>query len=73
MSRGMPSGPFWLVWNPHGRAPQVRHPNEASATAEAERLARSNPGQTFVVLASIEAIKLHDLLRVDLRPIDEPF
>lgn len=41
---------FWVVWNPDGINPQHRHPVECHARAEAERLARANPGQTFYVL-----------------------
>lgn len=68
MSTSLPTGPFWLVWNPAGRAPQVRHATEAIATAEAERLARLHPGQTFVVMSSVAAVRVNDLLCVDLRP-----
>lgn len=42
---------FWVVWNEAGRPPTFKHPTVASAEAEAERLARTNPGQTFHVLA----------------------
>ena len=42
--------PFWLVWNPQGSAPTHRHPTEAEACKEAERLARLNPRQRFHVL-----------------------
>lgn len=43
---------FWVVWNPIGRNPVVRHKTEKDATNEANRLARNNPGQEFVVLQS---------------------
>jgi hypothetical protein len=44
---------FWLVWNPFGDSPIVRHPSEATARAEAERLARNAPGSRFYVLSAI--------------------
>lgn len=43
-------GEFWMVWNPQGRAPTVRHPTEDKARAEAFRLAASNPRDVFVIL-----------------------
>ena len=43
--------PFWLVWNPQGRSvPSFRHPSEASAVREAERLSALVPGNEFYVL-----------------------
>lgn len=42
---------FWLVWSPAGSAPpRHRHETHSSAQAEAERLARANPGSPFYVL-----------------------
>lgn len=44
-------GNFWLVWNPKGRTmPSFRHPSEAAAVREAERLSDLMPGQEFFVL-----------------------
>lgn len=60
--------PFWLVWNPNGRNPTFRHAFEENAIREAERLARDNPGETFVVLASVAARSVSDMQRLDLRP-----
>ncbi len=48
--------PFWLVWNPQGYNPQRKHNTEEGATREAERLARANPGQTFIVMESVGAL-----------------
>lgn len=59
---------FWLVWNPTGKNPSYRHPSEASAITEAERLARENPGNTFVVLQTVCARRVDYMLRVDMRP-----
>lgn len=65
---------FWLVWNADGRNPQYRHSTEKAATTEAERLARLHPGQTFVVLESVCCRRVDDMLRIDLRPVDDiPF
>lgn len=52
---------FWLVWNPRNRPPLVRHPTELVARAEAERLARKHPGDTFYVLQAIDACWLTDV------------
>lgn len=51
---------FWLVWRDGGKhssrarfetsIPEVRHAEVASANAEAERLARANPGVRFYVV-----------------------
>lgn len=45
-----PEAPFWVVWNPLGRSPVVRHDSRESATREAERLAKANGSQRFYVL-----------------------
>ena len=45
--------PFWLVWNPNGRQPNVRHATRESARQEALYLAKSCPGQEFYVLAPL--------------------
>jgi len=66
--------PFWLVWNPKGHAPTYQHGTLDQATSEAERLARTNPGQTFIVLESVAALVVDNIQRTDLRPRDElPF
>lgn len=68
--------PYWLV---HGDGPtNYRHPTRASADAEAERLARMNPGQVFVVLGSVEAFRKVDVERFsvcvpELQEDDRPF
>jgi len=43
---------FWMVWNANGGKPTFKHPTEESARLEAERLARLNRGQVFIVLES---------------------
>jgi len=64
--------PFWLVWNPQGYNPQCKHNTEEGATREAERLARANPGQTFIVMESVGALVVDNIQRTDLRPGNEP-
>ncbi|PZO66158.1 MAG: hypothetical protein DI635_00590 [Pseudoxanthomonas suwonensis] len=66
--------PFWLVWNPQGYNPQHKHNTLDGATREAERLARANPGQTFIVMESVGALVVDNIQRTDLRPGSElPF
>jgi hypothetical protein len=48
-----PQQPFWMVWNEQGHAPTFKHITVESARAEAERLARLNPGHQFHVLAAL--------------------
>lgn len=46
--------PFWIVWSPDGATPpRARHDSERAAIAEAERLARLNPGKEFFALAAV--------------------
>lgn len=44
---------FYVVWNPNGGPPRVRHQCEEAAKQEALRLAEQNPGHEFIVLASV--------------------
>ena len=41
---------FWIVWNPRGDNPQVKHDTMTDAQCEAIRLAKHNPGENFYVL-----------------------
>lgn len=50
MSRRPECTPFYLVWNPNGRAPTFLHPTINHAETEAARLAELHPGQEFFVL-----------------------
>lgn len=66
--------PFWLVWNPQGYNPKHKHNTLDGATREAERLARANPEQTFIVMESVRALVVDNIQRTDLRPGSElPF
>lgn len=44
---------FYVVWNPARNAPVARHPTRHAARAEAERLARKQPGDRFYVLGAL--------------------
>lgn len=52
---------FWMVWNPQGHAPTKDHGTKDSAEREAERLARLNRGQRFIVLQSIGECVVDDV------------
>lgn len=54
--------PFWMVWNEESRGPTFKHPDEAAARAEAERLARAVPGREFHVLMSIAKVCKTDVI-----------
>lgn len=54
---------FWVVWNPEGRNPKVRHPTQEMATQEAKRLAAAYPGERFVVLESVDCYEVCNLTR----------
>lgn len=53
--------PFWLVWNPQGANPTMRHDSREAAQSEAERLARIAPGQRFYVLAALSVTEKVDV------------
>ncbi len=65
---------FWLIWNERGGPPTVKHATKSEARAEAERLARMNPGQTFHLLQLVGTCR-----RVDVEwsnesdPFEPPF
>ncbi len=50
--------PFWVIWNPEGRNPAFKHTSPVEARAEAQRLARLNPGQEFYILRAESKCKL---------------
>lgn len=52
---------FYLVWRENGPGPRVKHATHRSAAAEAQRLARGNPGERFVVLQSTHAFEVNDM------------
>lgn len=64
---------FWLVWNPARNEwpPSARHGDYATALKEAERLARNNQGQQFIVLEAVARACKVDVEVTDLRPPTE--
>jgi hypothetical protein len=46
---------FWCVWNIARSAPRYQHDSKSAAQDEAKRLARDCPGETFIVLAAVDA------------------
>lgn len=49
---------FWFVWTKTGHVPRRKHGSEAGALAEAERLARANPGKKFIVLRATHKLSI---------------
>ncbi len=66
---------FWMVWDPHGRAPIRKHETPQLATTEAERLASIHEGQSFVVLEAISVSRALQVFtaRLEQAPYDDPF
>jgi hypothetical protein len=64
----MSDSAFWFVWNTDGHAPRHQHATLFSAENEAQRLARENRSHTFIVLQSVSAYTVDDMVKVDLRP-----
>lgn len=48
--------PFWMIAGIGQGVPSQKHDTADKARAEAKRLARNNPGVTFVILESVAAI-----------------
>jgi len=67
----MDTTPFWFVWNENGNAPRHKHISVESAATEAQRLARMNPGDAFIVLQSVCSFQVDNMQRVDLRPSND--
>ena len=47
---------FWLVWSPDYSGVRSRHESYAEALVEAHRLAKSVPGQEFIILCAVSKI-----------------
>lgn len=69
--------PRYFVWSPRGRVPSFEHPTAQNAKIEAERLARLNPGEKFMVLQSIAECEKVDVTwrehQPDFQESDIPF
>lgn len=59
---------FWMVWNPDGYAPRVKHQTKAAAAREAERLARTNREHSFIVLEAVASVRVRE---VDWTPLHD--
>lgn len=57
---------FWVVWNPNGRTPTIKHTSHSSARCEATRLAGLNPGTPFFVLESVGFAEKVDVKWTDI-------
>lgn len=64
---------FWCVWCDGGGNPTVKHDDYQTARREAQRLARSNPGARFVVLAAAVAFEKRDLDEIRFSEDHDPF
>jgi hypothetical protein len=53
---------FWMVWREHGGGPTMPHTCRKDAEREAERLARKNPGENFIVLEAVAACSKNDII-----------
>ena len=62
--------PFFLVWCEGGGAPTVQHLYYSQAKAEAERLARANPGRRFTVMVAVRGVEVRDLQEVEYLGFD---
>lgn len=60
---------FWLVYNANRslNTAKVKHPTEASALAEAERLAAFQPDDTFYVLEAKSASCVQKVVTTQLK------
>lgn len=58
---------FWMVYGLGQSQPTVRHKTPGSAQAEAERLARLNPGIKFFVLEPVSVSVKVDVETTSLR------
>ena len=65
--------PFCLVWNPDREMPKRKQHDQETATTEAKRLARQNPGEEFFVLICAARV-VHGETIVEQFDLDEvPF
>ena len=48
----------FFVWNPEMSRPEMQHKHAVDAVNEAERMAKANPGQEFIVLRAMGSAKV---------------
>lgn len=61
---------LWMVYNPDGGPPRMTHASKRSATDEAKRLAKANPGRYFFVLQAVAAWRAPEPEPISLRIIE---
>ena len=61
--------PFWMVWNPNGYQPTVKHSSFYEAEREAERLAKQHEDELFIVL---KAVAICQVRRVNWTVLCDP-
>jgi hypothetical protein len=64
---------FWMVWNPLRSQPTHKHHSFESAKTEAERLARANPNEEFIVLESVGSCRKNDVSWTNHEIVELPF
>lgn len=70
---GAAKDPFYLVWNPERSVPSFKHLSSHDAIAEAKRLARTNPDQTFYVMETVVGFSVNNLQEIKFQRDDIPF
>ncbi len=64
--------PYFMVHKRNGFGPALQHSTYDRAMREAERLARLEPGSSFVVLGTIKEVRIPEILYEDCRA-ESPF
>jgi hypothetical protein len=55
---------FWYVYDKTSYKPTHEHQSEIAANNEAERLAKANPGQEFLVLEAKRSFKVESPVKI---------
>ena len=64
---------FFVVWNPEHGLPRFRHALRRDAEEEAKRLAKANPGATFITMRAEKGFTVNDPVQVVNFVDDIPF
>lgn len=59
--------PFWMIVGIGQGSPSMKHDSIEKAETEAKRLARNNPGVTFVVLQAVSAVTKREFDTITFR------